>query len=51
MVKPLPEILEEMDANIKAAAEAARRAEESRRLAREARHRRPSFQGSRSPRY
>ena len=35
-VKPLPDILDEMDANIRAAAEAARRAEEAAKAAREA---------------
>jgi predicted RNase H-like HicB family nuclease len=35
-VKPLPDILDEMDANIRAAAEAVRRAEEAAKAAREA---------------
>jgi len=36
MRKPLPQILDEMDANIAAAIEAARRAEEAARLAKDA---------------
>ena len=36
MSKPLPQILDEMDENIRAAAEAARKAEEAARAAKEA---------------